>query len=59
VLAVLDPRATALELGEPSHEREPDADAGRVVLCGGLTERLEDLQTLLPWNARALVPPRR
>jgi hypothetical protein len=27
VLAVLDPRATALELGEPSHERQPDAGA--------------------------------
>jgi hypothetical protein len=37
VLGVLDPRATALELGEPSHEREPETDAGRVVLCEGLT----------------------
>ena len=42
-VALLDPRSAAVELGEPPHEREPDADP-RCVLrrLGPLPERLED-----------------
>src|SRR5438309_6401158 len=55
-LALVDPRAATVQLGEPGYQGEPDPRPGRV--RGGrrtLAERLEDRSADLGWNARTVV----
>ena len=54
-LALLDPRAPAVQLREARHEREAHADAGRSVRHGALSEGLEDRVAVLGRDARAVV----
>ena len=55
-LAFVDPRAAAVQLGEPGDERQPDPGAGRVRGSGrALLERLEDRRAELRRDAGPVV----